>query len=231
MKEFESQIIFEDNHILVINKRSSQIVHGDKTGDDSLVDMIKDYLREKYNKPGNIYCGVAHRLDRPVSGAIVFAKTEKALVRLNKSIHDRLFSKKYWAVVRNAPPKDEDTLTNYLIKDEGKNKSYITKDTTRGLRAELRYRLLAKSDFYNLLEVELLTGRHHQIRVQLASIGCPIKGDLKYGFGRSNKVSSICLHARELSFEHPTTKEHMTFIAPVPDEPLWRHFEESVIPK
>lgn len=231
MKEFESQIIFEDNHILVINKRSSQIVHGDKTGDDSLVDMIKDYLREKYNKPGNVYCGVAHRLDRPVSGAIVFAKTEKALVRLNKAIHDRLFSKTYWAVVRNSPPKDEDLLTNYLLKDEGKNKSYITKDITKGLRAELRYRLLAKSDFYNLLEVKLLTGRHHQIRVQLASIGCPIKGDLKYGFGRSNKVSSICLHARELSFEHPTTKEHMTFIAPVPDEPLWRHFEESVISK
>lgn len=231
MKEFESQIIFEDNHILVINKRSSQIVHGDKTGDDSLVDMIKDYLREKYNKPGNVYCGVAHRLDRPVSGAIVFAKTEKALVRLNKAIHDRLFSKTYWAVVRNSPPKDEDLLTNYLLKDEGKNKSYITKDITKGLRAELRYRLLAKSDFYNLLEVKLLTGRHHQIRVQLASIGCPIKGDLKYGFGRSNKVSSICLHARELSFEHPTTKENMTFIAPVPDEPLWRHFEESVISK
>lgn len=231
MKEFESQIIFEDNHILVINKRSSQIVHGDKTGDDSLVDMIKDYLREKYNKPGNVYCGVAHRLDRPVSGAIVFAKTEKALVRLNKAIHDRLFSKTYWAVVRNSPPKDDDLLTNYLLKDEGKNKSYITKDITKGLRAELRYRLLAKSDFYNLLEVKLLTGRHHQIRVQLASIGCPIKGDLKYGFGRSNKVSSICLHARELSFEHPTTKENMTFIAPVPDEPLWRHFEESVISK
>lgn len=231
MKEFESQIIFEDNHILVINKRSSQIVHGDKTGDDSLVDMIKDYLREKYNKPGNVYCGVAHRLDRPVSGAIVFAKTEKALVRLNKAIHDRLFSKTYWAVVRNSPPKDEDLLTNYLLKDEGKNKSYITKDITKGLRAELRYRLLAKSDFYNLLEVKLLTGRHHQIRVQLASIGCPIKGDLKYGFGRSNKVSSICLHARELSFEHPTTKEYMTFIAPVPDEPLWKHFEESVISK
>lgn len=231
MKEFESQIIFEDNHILVINKRSSQIVHGDKTGDDSLVDMIKDYLREKYNKPGNVYCGVAHRLDRPVSGAIVFAKTEKALVRLNKAIHDRLFSKTYWAVVRNSPPKDEDLLTNYLLKDEGKNKSYITKDITKGLRAELRYRLLAKSDFYNLLEVKLLTGRHHQIRVQLASIGCPIKGDLKYGFGRSNKVSSICLHARELSFEHPTTKENMTFIAPVPDEPLWKHFEESVISK
>lgn len=231
MKEFESQIIFEDNHILVINKRSSQIVHGDKTGDDSLVDMIKDYLREKYNKPGNVYCGVAHRLDRPVSGAIVFAKTEKALVRLNKAIHDRLFSKTYWAVVRNSPPKDDDLLTNYLLKDEGKNKSYITKDITKGLRAELRYRLLAKSDFYNLLEVKLLTGRHHQIRVQLASIGCPIKGDLKYGFGRSNKVSSICLHARELSFEHPTTKENMTFIAPVPDEPLWKHFEESVISK
>lgn len=231
MKELESQIIFEDNHILVINKRSSQIVHGDKTKDDSLVDMIKDYLREKYNKPGNVYCGVAHRLDRPVSGAIVFAKTEKALVRLNKAIHDRLFTKTYWAVVRNAPPKDEDLLTNYLIKDEGKNKSYITKDITKGLRAELRYRLLAKSDFYNLLEVKLLTGRHHQIRVQLASIGCPIKGDLKYGFGRSNKVSSICLHARELSFEHPTTKENMTFIAPVPDEPLWKHFEKSVISK
>jgi len=227
IKDFEKQIIFEDNHILVINKKNSQIVHGDKTGDDSLVDYIKKYLREKYNKPGNIYCGVVHRLDRPVSGAVVFTKTEKALVRLNKQIHDRLFTKKYWAIVRNAPPKEEDILIDYLIKNEKQNKSYVTKDTEKGSKAELKYKVLAKSDYYNLLEVELFTGRHHQIRVQLAKIGCPIKGDLKYGFGRSNKISSICLHARELSFEHPTLKEKMTFIAPVPDEPLWKWFEEN----
>lgn len=228
MEGFDKQIIFEDNHILVINKKNSQIVHGDKTGDDSLVDYIKDYLREKYNKPGNIYCGVVHRLDRPVSGVVVFTKTEKALVRLNKQIHDKLFTKKYWAIVRNAPPKQEEHLIDYLIKNESQNKSFITKDKEKGLLAELKYKLLCQSEFYNLLEIELFTGRHHQIRVQLANIGCPIKGDLKYGFGRSNKISSISLHARELSFEHPTLKEKMKFIAPVPQEPLWQWFEENV---
>lgn len=228
MEDFDKQIIFEDNHILVINKKNSQIVHGDKTKDESLVDYIKDYLRKKYNKPGNIYCGVVHRLDRPVSGAVVFTKTEKALVRLNKQIHDKLFTKKYWAIVRNPPPKPEDVLTNYLIKDEKQNKSYVAKDTEKGSLAQLKYRLLAQSEFYSLLEIELYTGRHHQIRVQLAHIGCPIKGDLKYGFGRSNKISSISLHARELSFEHPTLKQKMTFIAPCPDENLWKWFEENV---
>ncbi|MDD2488393.1 MAG: RluA family pseudouridine synthase [Bacteroidales bacterium] len=228
MEGFDKQIIFEDNHILVINKKNSQIVHGDKTGDDSLVDYIKDYLREKYNKPGNIYCGVVHRLDRPVSGVVVFTKTEKALVRLNKQIHDKLFTKKYWAIVRNAPPKPEEHLIDYLIKNESQNKSYITKDKEKGLLAELKYKLLCQSEYYNLLEIELFTGRHHQIRVQLANIGCPIKGDLKYGFGRSNKISSISLHARELSFEHPTIKQKMKFIAPVPQEPLWQWFEENV---
>lgn len=228
MNDFEKQILFEDNHLLVINKKNSQIVHGDKTGDNSLVDYIKDYLREKYNKPGNIYCGVVHRLDRPVSGVIVFTKTEKALVRLNKQVHDKLFAKKYWAIVRNSPPKKEDTLINYLQKNEKLNKSFVTNNTDKGYYAELKYKLLAQSEYYNLLEVELLTGRHHQIRVQLAHIGCPIKGDLKYGFGRSNKISSISLHARELTIEHPTLKEKMTFVAPVPKEPLWQFFEQEV---
>ncbi|MDR0971561.1 MAG: RluA family pseudouridine synthase [Bacteroidales bacterium] len=227
--DIENQIIFEDNHLLVINKKNSQIVHGDKTGDESLVDMIKNYLKIKYNKPGNIYCGVVHRLDRPVSGVVLFTKTEKALVRLNKQIKEGGFKKKYWAIVRNAPKKEEGHLVDYIIRNEKNNKSYITKDTTKGLKAELEYKVILKSDYYNLLEVELITGRHHQIRVQLANMGCPIKGDLKYGFGRTNKISSISLHARELTIEHPVTKQKETFIANVPNEPLWLFFQDKYL--
>lgn len=224
--EFEKQILFEDNHILVLNKKNSQIVHGDKTGDDSLVDLIKEYLRVKYNKPGNIFCGVVHRLDRPVSGVIIFAKTGKALARLNKQIHDKEVQKIYWAITKGHPPKEADTLRNYLLKNEAKNKSFVVGKDKGGLEAILHYKLLAKSDFYHLLEVALETGRHHQIRVQLANMGCPIKGDLKYGFGRSNKVSSISLHARSVEFTHPVKKEKLKIIAPPPDEPLWNYFLE-----
>ncbi|MDR1725270.1 MAG: RNA pseudouridine synthase [Bacteroidales bacterium] len=224
LQNIEKQIIYEDNHIIVINKLSSQIVQGDKTGDEPLVNLVKNYLKHKYNKSGNVFCGVVHRLDRPVSGAVIFAKTDKALSRLNNQIKERQIEKTYWAITRNAPPKERGTLQNYLIRNERQNKSYITNDTKEGQYAELDYYLLAKSDFYNLLEINLKTGRHHQIRVQLAAIGCPIRGDLKYGFGRSNRITSISLHARKLSFLHPVSKKQIDIIANVPDEPLWNYF-------
>lgn len=226
LSDLEDAVLYEDNHLIVINKRSSQIVHGDKTGDISLEEEVKAYLKAKYSKPGNVFCGVVHRLDRPVSGAVVFAKTGKALERLNRMVREHDFTKTYWAITRNAPQQPKATLKNYILKNEKQNKSYITLDTERGKYAELDYELVAKSEFYNLLKVNLKTGRHHQIRVQLASIGCPIKGDLKYGFGRSNAVSSISLHARELSFVHPVSKEFLRIVAPVPDEPLWKYFEQ-----
>lgn|SRR5574344_83244 len=224
----EDQVLYEDNHIIVINKKNSQIVHGDKTNDVSLEDMVKDYLRVKYDKKGNVYCGVVHRLDRPVSGCVIFAKTEKALVRLNAMVKNHEIQKTYWAITRSTPPKQSDTLKNYILRDEAKNKSYITKDVNHGLYAELDYKVIAKSEFYYLLEVNLKTGRHHQIRVQLSHIGCPIKGDLKYGFGRSNKIASISLHARSVSFIHPVKKERLNIVAPVPNEPLWQYFEQEI---
>lgn len=228
MYDISSQVLYEDNHIIVINKKNSQIVHSDKTGDVSLEELVKHYLKTKYNKPGNVYCGVVHRLDRPVSGALIFAKTDKALTRLNAMVKNHEIKKTYWAITRNNPPKEQDTLKNYIIRNEKTNKSYITKDVNNGLYAELDYKVIARSDFYNLLEVNLKTGRHHQIRVQLAHMGCPIKGDLKYGFGRSNKIASISLHARHLSFIHPVKKEPISITAPVPDEPLWQFFELEV---
>lgn len=222
----ESQILFEDNHIIVINKLSSQIVQGDKTGDETLPDMIKEFLKKKYDKPGNVFCGVVHRLDRPTSGVVVFAKTSKALSRLNEQFKTRETKKSYWAVVEKEPKKKEDTLINYLLKNEKQNKSYVVDENKSGAkRAELHYKKLQSSDKYHLLEVELFTGRHHQIRCQLANIGCIIKGDLKYGAKRSNENGSIYLHARELSIIHPTTKELLTFIAPVPKDNLWNFFE------
>lgn len=224
-----SQILYEDNHVIVINKLPSQIVQGDKTGDICLAEMVKLYLKSRYNKPGNVYCGVVHRLDRPVSGAVIFAKTEKALVRLNKQIHDREIEKIYWAITRNHPPKEEGILENFLLKNEKQNKSYVVSKETKGaLLAKLRYKLIAKSDLYNLLEVELYTGRHHQIRVQLSHIGCFIKGDLKYGDKRSNKDASISLHARKVIFNHPTKNEKIVVKAPVPDDILWKYFEKEV---
>jgi len=224
-------ILYEDNHILILNKKNSQIVHSDKSGDVCLEYLVKNYLKLKYNKPGNVFCGVVHRLDRPVSGAIMFAKTDKALTRLNSMIKNREIHKTYWAITRSAPPKEQDTLKNYILRNQQNNKSYITKDVNKGLYAELDYRLLAKSDYYHLLEINLKTGRHHQIHLQLAHIGCPIKGDLKYGFGRSNKIASISLHARSISFLHPIKKEQINITAPVPDESLWQYFERTITEK
>lgn len=226
--ELEKQILFEDNHIIILNKLSSQIVHSDKTGDVSLEEMVKHYLKTKYNKPRNVYCGLVHRLDRPVSGVVMFAKTEKALVRLNKMMKEHQIHKTYWAIVRNNNIKPKATLVNFLIRNEKQNKTYVTKDTNKGKYAELDYEVLKKSDNYQLLKVNLKTGRHHQIRVQLSNIGCPIKGDLKYGFERSNKDASISLHARQLEFLHPVKKEQIKIIAPLPKDSLWQWFDENI---
>jgi len=224
-EDITSRVLHEDNHILIINKKPSEIVQGDKTGDIPLSEKIKEYLKIKYNKPGNIFVGVIHRVDRPVSGCLIFAKTDKALTRMNKLIHDRQIKKIYWAVVKNKPPKDSERLVHYLSKNEKQNKSYSVKAEAKGAqKAELEYNVIAKSDNYYLLEVELFTGRHHQIRAQLAEIGCPIKGDLKYGFPRPNNDASIHLHARKVEFEHPVSKEIIKIEAPLPNETIWNYF-------
>ncbi len=221
-------VIYEDNHLIIVNKASSEIVQGDKTGDKPMSEMVKEYLKEKYNKPGNVFCGVIHRLDRPTSGIVVFAKTSKALSRLNKMFRDDEVEKVYWAIVQNRPVSDKGTLTHYLIKDERKNKSsaYNT-ERANTKKAILYYSLIAQSDNYFLIEVKLETGRHHQIRVQLAKIGCPVKGDLKYGAKRSNRDGSISLHARKISFIHPVSKKEIDVTAPVPNDNLWKSFEKS----
>ncbi len=218
------QVLFEDNHIILVNKRPGDIVQGDKTGDKPLSEVVKSYLKEKYNKPGNVYLGVVHRLDRPTSGIVLFAKTSKALPRLNKLFQEKAAQKTYWAIVKNAPPKKSDTLVHFLKRNPKQNKSYAhIKEVPESKKAILEYRLLKKLDNYFLLEVDLHTGRHHQIRSQLSAIGSPIKGDLKYGFDRSNKDASIHLHARELKFIHPVKKEEIHIIAPPPDEVLWNN--------
>lgn len=223
----ELEVLYEDNHLIVVNKKPSQIVQGDKTGDATLPDLIKDFLKEKYQKPGNVFCGVVHRLDRPTSGVIVFAKTSKALSRLSEQFKLRETEKIYWAVVENKPQEMNGQLTDYLLKNTQQNKSYVVDANKKGAKkAELTYRWLKSSTNYHLVEVELYTGRHHQIRTQLAHIGCVIKGDLKYGAKRSNKDGSIHLHARSLTMTHPTTKERLTFVAPLPDDQLWKAFEE-----
>ena len=222
-------ILLEDNHIIVINKLPSQIVQGDKTGDKPLADLVKDYLKIKYNKSGEVFLGVVHRLDRPVSGCVIFARTSKALTRLNNLIKDRAIKKTYWAVVKNRPPKDTDTLNNYLLRDELKNKSFVVRETTRNAQlATLTYTLVASSDNYYLLEIDLQTGRHHQIRVQLAAIGCPIKGDLKYRYPRSNPNGSIHLHARSLNFVHPVSHAPVFLLADPPRDPVWDFFNQIV---
>lgn len=222
-------ILYEDNHIIVLNKRSSQIVQGDKTGDVPLSEIVKEYLKAKYSKPGEVFLGVVHRLDRPVSGAVIFARTSKALTRLNAMVKNREIKKTYWAVVKNRPPKDSDILTAFLYRDESKNKSFVVGKSYHGAQsAELTYKVLMNSDLYYLLEIDLKTGRHHQIRAQLAGMGCPIKGDLKYGFDRSNPDASIHLHARKLEFVHPVSKEPLEIIAPVPQENLWSFFEKHL---
>lgn len=227
----EERILFEDNHLIIVNKLPSEIVQGDKTGDVCLLDDVKSYIKDTYNKPGNVYAGLVHRIDRPVSGAVIFAKTSKALSRMTVKIKERQFSKTYLAIVKNKPPKDADELSDYMVKNESQNKSYIVSSSTKGAKlAQLRYRVIGASDSYYLLEVELITGRHHQIRAQLAHIGCPIKGDLKYGFPRSNPDASICLHAYKIVFEHPTTKNPIIVTAPKPVGSPWNFFTyESVM--
>ncbi len=229
MSKPELEILFEDNHLIVINKSASDIVQGDKTGDETLPDKIKAYLKVKYDKPGNVFCGVVHRLDRPTSGAVVFARTSKALERLNAQFRDKETNKVYWAIVENKPEEPEGTLVHFLKKNEKQNKSYASlKEVPGSKRAVLHYKLVTSSDKYHLLDIKLETGRHHQIRCQLADMGCIIKGDLKYGAKRPNKDGSICLHARTLDFIHPTSKELIHVVAPVPNDVLWKHFEEQI---
>lgn len=220
-----NNILFEDNHLIIFNKQSSQIVQGDKTGDLPLSDLIKEFIKVRDHKPGNVFLGVVHRIDRPVSGVVIFAKTSKALRRLDEMIRSGQIHKTYWAIVKNQPPEASGHLTHYLKKNEEKNKSFAhEKEVTGSRKAELTYRLIGRSQNYYLLEVNLLTGRHHQIRSQLSKIGCPIKGDLKYGFGRSNPDGSICLHARQVEFIHPVSKEEINVIADPPDDKLWASF-------
>jgi 23S rRNA pseudouridine1911/1915/1917 synthase len=221
----KKQIVYEDNHIIVVDKQPSQIVQGDKTGDEPLSESLKQYLKQKFNKPGNVFLGVVHRLDRPVSGLVVFSRTSKALARLNKQIADKSIKKTYWAVVRNRPKTESGQLIHYLAKDEKKNKSFVVSATRKDAKqAVLDYRLIGGSDTYYLLEIMLQTGRHHQIRVQLSKMGCPIKGDLKYGYPRSNETAFIHLHARQLEFTHPVSKQAMQFVAEPPHDPLWNYF-------
>jgi len=228
-KLLEENILFEDNHLIVINKIPSQIVQGDKTGDRPLSDLVKDYIKVKYNKTGEVFLGVVHRLDRPVSGAVIFARTSKSLTRINALIKNREINKTYWAVVKNKPPRESDALVNFLRRDEARNKSFITGEKTKNAQqASLSYTLIGSSDNYFLLEIDLQTGRHHQIRAQLAGIGCPIKGDLKYGYPRSNTDGSIHLHARKLSFIHPVTQNPVSIIAETPNDPIWNYFEQKI---
>ena len=219
-------VVYEDNHIIVVNKTSSEIVQGDKTGDTSLSETVKSYLKEKYNKPGNVFIGVTHRLDRPVSGLVVFAKTGKALARLNEMFRNGDVKKTYWAIVKECPKETEGELVHYLVRNEKQNKSYAyDKEVKNSKKAILHYKLIGHSQNYYLLEVDLKTGRHHQIRCQLAKMGCPIKGDLKYGAQRSNPDGSICLHARMVKFMHPVSKELIELTAPVPAGNLWNGFD------
>ena len=222
-------VVYEDNHIIIVNKTASEIVQGDKTGDVPLSETVKQYLKEKYHKPGNVFIGVTHRLDRPESGLVVFAKTSKALSRLNEMFKNSEVKKTYWAIVKQTPAETEGELENYLERNEKQNKSYAYNTEKPGSKkAILHYRLIARTDNYSLLEVDLKTGRHHQIRCQLAKMGCPIKGDLKYGFPRSNPDGSICLHARRVRFVHPVSKELIDVVAPVPSDNLWRSLTSSL---
>lgn len=223
------EVIYEDNHLIAVDKTCSEIVQGDKTGDTPLSDLLKAWLKEKYCKPGNVFVGVAHRLDRPVSGVVLFAKTSKALSRLNEMFRTGAVKKTYWAIVKKCPPAEEGELVHWLARNEKQNKSY-TYDVERpgAKQAILHYKLIAHSDKYYLLEIDLKTGRHHQIRCQLAKMGCPIKGDLKYGFDRSNKDGGISLHARSAEFIHPVSGQPVRIEAPVPDDNLWKALSEAL---
>lgn len=220
------EVIYEDNHIIIVNKDSSEIVQGDKTGDTPLSDTVKEYIRQKYHKPGNVFLGVVHRLDRPVSGVVVFARTGKALARLNDMFRTKDVHKTYWAIVTKRPPEEQGELVHWLVRNERQNKSYAyMKEVPQSKQAILDYRLIGCSERYFLLEVDLKTGRHHQIRCQLAKMGCPIKGDLKYGAPRSNPDGSISLHARCIRFVHPVSKKEICVEAPLPKDALWHAFE------
>lgn len=224
--------LYEDNHIIIVSKRSGEIVQGDKTGDEPLSETVKQYIKEKYHKPGNVFLGVVHRLDRPVWGLVVFAKTSKALTRLNKMFKEGQVHKTYWAITKNAPPAEEGVLTDWLVRNERQNKSYAhPQEVPNAKKAVLKYRVIAHSDRYHLIEVNLLTGRHHQIRCQLANMGCAIKGDLKYGAPRSNPDGSISLLARRITFVHPVSKENIVVEAPLPpNDKLWEALQSAVIP-
>ncbi|WP_302582134.1 RluA family pseudouridine synthase [Paraprevotella clara] len=221
-------VVYEDNHLIIVNKSSSEIVQGDKTGDKPLSEMVKEYIKQKYHKPGNVFLGVVHRLDRPVSGLVVFARTSKALARLNEMFRTKEVHKTYWAIVGNCPPTEEGELVHWLVRNEKQNKSYAyDKEKPEAKKAILDYKLIGRSERYFLLEVDLKTGRHHQIRCQLAKMGCPIKGDLKYGSPRSNPDGSICLHARRVRFVHPVSKQEIDVTAPVPEGNLWHSFQND----
>lgn len=224
------KVIYEDNHLIAVNKTCREIVQGDKTGDTPLSEQLKVWLKEKYAKPGNVFVGVTHRLDRPVSGVVLFAKTSKALARLNEMFRMGEVKKTYWAIVKNCPPAEEGELVDWLVRNEKQNKSYAY-DTERpnAKKAILHYKVIARSDRYFLLSIDLKTGRHHQIRCQLAKMGCPIKGDLKYGFSRSNPDGGISLHARSAEFIHPVSKESIHIVAAVPDDALWKAMEEMAV--
>ena len=219
-------VLYEDNHIIIINKRVGDIVQGDKTGDPPLSEIVKQYIAEKYQKKGNVFLGVVHRLDRPTSGIVIFARTSKSLERLNKMLRDKQIQKTYWAIVKNKPDKEIDTLIHYLKKNPKNNKSTVFPKESEGCKkAILHYKLIKELDNYYLLEIDLETGRHHQIRAQLSAINCAIKGDLKYGFNRSNPDGGICLHAREIHFIHPVSKEKIDITAQTPESPIWNSCE------
>lgn len=223
------EVVYEDNHIIIVNKQSGEIVQGDKTGDCPLSETVKEYIKVKYHKPGNVFLGVVHRLDRPVSGLVVFAKTSKALARLNEMFRKGDVHKTYWAIVNNTPIQSEAELNNWIVRNEKQNKSYAYDHEVKNSKnARLRYSVLARTDRYTLLEVHLMTGRHHQIRCQLSHMGCPIKGDLKYGFPRSNPDGSISLMAKRIEFVHPVSKDTIQVEAPTPSDALWKALAESI---
>ncbi len=229
MNPIAPRILFEDNHLIILNKLPSELVQGDKTGDESLLELVREYIRSTYNKPGNVFTGLVHRIDRPVSGAVVFAKTGKALARMNELVKVRDFDKTYLAIVRQKPPKTSEELTHYLVKNEKQNKSYVSLPTVNAAKeARLAYKLIGQSDRFLLLEIALFTGRHHQIRAQLSAIGCPIRGDLKYGYDRPNPDGSISLHARRLVFIHPVKKTLIDILAPLPAEMPWNLFSGNL---
>lgn len=227
MSDIAERILYEDNHIIIINKNAGEIVQGDKTGDVPLSEKIKEFLKEKYQKPGNVFCGVIHRLDRPVSGVVIFAKTSKGLARMNELIKNREIKKIYCAIVEGKLGKKEDFLRHFLHKNEKLNKSFVVSEEKNGQLAELHYKVIKELQFYSIVEVELLTGRHHQIRVQLSTIGNAIKGDVKYGGKRPNRDLSISLHARSIEFTHPISKKQISISAPFPKNDLWKEIDNK----